>query len=63
MQEIFEKVKTLIHNIQLRCVYNSCYNAMEDKGIAIFCMCGGEVDENGKQIDCGECPYYVGAKR
>lgn len=45
-------------------VHEPCYAKMEDMGIAVFGMCGGD-DQSTERLEehCLNCPYYVSPLR
>ena len=60
---LLEKIKSFIKKIKHRFSYNACYNAMEQRGIAVFGMCsgvaGGDVNSGQLSCQCMDCPYLT----
>ena len=60
VKRIKEWLKQIHHNRSIE----SCYNSMEDKGIAVFGMCAGAVVGGDRSVErlsinCIGCPYYT----
>lgn len=58
MQKMIRRLYLRIHNWKL---YKDCYKKMESRGIAVFGMCFGPREVDGKIIEsiCCECRYYT----
>lgn len=56
-------IKEWIKQIRYNRSLESCYNDMENRGIAVFGMCGGVVGGDRSteylSIECINCPYYT----
>lgn len=56
-------IKSKIDTIRYRMSRDHCYKMMEDRGIAVFGMCGGVVggDRYTEYLsyECVDCPYHV----
>ena len=58
-----KRIKEWLKQIRYNWSFESCYNNMEDKGIAVFGMCtgvvGGDRSTEYLSIGCIDCPYYT----
>lgn len=58
-----EKIKSLFKKIGRYFSHDSCYNDMEQRGIAVFGMCcgvvGGDANSNYLSYQCMDCPYLT----
>ena len=60
---MIKRIKEWIKQIRYNRSLESCYNDMENRGIAVFGMCGGVVGGDHSteylSIECINCPYYT----
>lgn len=60
---MIKRIKEWIKQIRYNRSLESCYNDMENRGVAVFGMCGGVVvgDHSTEylSIECINCPYYT----
>lgn len=60
---MIKRIKEWIKQIRYNWSLESCYNDMENRGIAVFGMCGGVVGRDHSteylSIECINCPYYT----
>ena len=58
-----KRIKEWLKQIRYNWSFESCYNDMEDKGIAVFGMCtgvvGGDRSTEYLSIGCIDCPYHT----
>ena len=58
-----KRIKEWLKQIRYNWSSESCYNNMEDQGIAVFGMCTGVVSEDRSteylSINCIDCPHYT----
>lgn len=64
---MFDKIKGFIAKIKTKRMLSKCYNEMESKGIAVFCMCSGKWHNLGDVCEipykqCTICPYFRNIK-
>ncbi len=64
---MLEKIKSLFNRANNYFSHNSCYNAMEHSGKAVFGMCsgvmGGDNTTDYLSCKCMACPYFVPPER
>ena len=60
---MIKRIKEWLKQIRYNRSLESCYNDMENRGIAVFGMCGGVVGGDHSteylSIECINCPYYT----
>ena len=56
---MIKTIKAVIAKIKERRKYIRCYDHMESIGIAVFCMCAGDFDEDYRHKVCLACPYFT----
>lgn len=60
---MIKRIKEWIKQIRYNRSLESCYNDMENRGVAVFGMCGGVVGGDHSteylSIECINCPYYT----
>ena len=60
---MLDKIKSLIGRIKNYSSHQSCYNAMEQSGKAVFGMCdglvGGDFNSGYLSYHCMDCPYLT----
>ena len=60
---MFYKIKLLLRKIEYYLSREYCYDCMEQKGSAAFCMCcgmaGGDSQSNYLSYSCMDCPYFT----
>lgn len=63
MKLLIKRIKEWLKQIRYNWSLESCYNYMENRGIAVFGMCGGVVGGDHSteylSIECINCPYYT----
>lgn len=63
VEEMIEKIKSMILRFKWWWSYESCYVARKDEGYAVFGMCGGTVGGTRNtgylSEECISCPYYT----
>lgn len=63
LKSLIKRIKKWPKQIRYNWSLESCYNSMEDQGIAVFGMCtgvvGGDRSTEYLSIDCIDCPYYT----
>lgn len=63
MKLLIKRIKEWLKQIRYNWSLESCYNDMENRGIAVFGMCGGVVGGDHSteylSIECINCPYYT----
>ena len=60
---MIKRIKEWIKQIRYNRSLESCYNSMEEQGIAVFGMCtgvvGGDRSTEYLSIECINCPHYT----
>lgn len=59
-----KRIKEWLKQIRYNWSSESCYNNMEDQGIAVFGMCAGAVVGGDRSVErlsinCIDCPHYT----
>lgn len=52
---MLKHIKSFIAKTKEKIKYDRCYNRMEKRGVAIFCMCSGREPSQC----CYNCPYFI----